>query len=151
MHPVRLVEIAELINLGKIPAAYVVILRERNGDRCLPVTLGAFEGLYLEHGLCGSSAPRPLMHELMVAMLRTVHCELKAVHIHGWQSIFFAVAQLRRGIEELAFECRPGDALALAALADTPVYVSETLLAQEGRPYPQEAMRWRAQMGRLQT
>lgn len=142
------VEIADLIPLSLEPAAYVVLLLDRQQDRCLAITMGGFEGQSLERGLNGSSAPRPLTHQLMAHMLQVLGAELEEVCIVRWEgATYYATAQIRQGEDVKVLDCRPSDALNLAVLAGRPIYVSEEVFAQGGRPYPEEGARWRGVKG----
>lgn len=141
-----LVEIADLIPLAIARVTHVVILHEREGRRCLSITLEGFEGHNLQRGLQGSSSPRPLTHQLLGSMFQALDCELEEVRIERWKrETFYATIQLRKGCDVIVLDSRPGDALSLAVLAAKPIYVAEEVFAEAGRPYPQEAIRWRTQ------
>lgn len=140
------VEIADLIPLSIEPAAYVVLLLDRAGDRCLSITMGGFEGQSLERGLNGSMATRPMTHQLMATALQVLGATLEEVAVVRWEgATYYATAKIRQGAEAKSLDCRPSDALNLAVLAGSPVYVVNEVLAQCGRPYPEETARWRAQ------
>ena len=108
----------------------IVLLRERDGGRHVPIWIGAAEATAIAYAQEGVVPPRPLTHDLMVTMITALGRTLEKVHI----------TSLREGVfhAELVFDAgtvlsaRPSDAIALALRAATPILASEELLDEVG-------------------
>lgn len=108
----------------------IVLLREREGQRYVPIWIGAPEATAIAYAQQGVDPPRPLTHDLMVTVIRELGHTLSAVHI----------TELRQGtfISELHFSngtvvsARPSDAIALALRAATPIFAADALLDEVG-------------------
>jgi RNA polymerase sigma factor (sigma-70 family) len=111
----------------------VVLLRERDGERRLPIWIGAFEGDALALHLGGESMPRPLTADLMARLVEATGGRIEHVRISSLRDkTFYAVVAVKAGdrLEEL--DARPSDALNLAARVGAPIFVDEEVLDQAG-------------------
>ena len=112
----------------------VVLLRERDGDRRLPIWIGAFEGDALALHLGGESMPRPLTADLMARLLETMGGRVDHVRVSSLRDkTFYAVVAVAMGdrVEEL--DARPSDAFNLAARVGAPIYVDDDVFEQTAR------------------
>lgn len=108
----------------------VVLLRESDTTRYLPIWIGTPEATSIALHQEGVTPSRPLTHDLIVNLLNAIGERLVAVHItHMEDGVFFSNLILESGIEVGA---RPSDAIALALRSDAPVLASEDVLAQAG-------------------
>lgn len=107
----------------------MMLLKEVDGSRALPIWIGANEAASIASALEGEEPPRPLTHDLMVDVLESLGHSLQAVRITEVSSgTFYAVLDIDG--EEIS--ARPSDAVALAVRLGTPIYGDEELLDQVG-------------------
>lgn len=109
----------------------IVLLRERDGQRYLPIWIAAPEATAIAYAQQGVTPPRPLTHDLMVTVLQTLGHTLDQVQITSMEdNIFYAVLILDGGKTEIS--SRPSDAIALALRWATPIVATETVLDAAG-------------------
>jgi uncharacterized protein len=112
----------------------IVLLKEREGTRYLPIWIGAVEATAIAFALQGVETPRPLTHDLFVDVLAELGVELAAVHVTDLRDgTFFAELQLIQGDRVFSVSARPSDAIALASrLDEVPILGAETVLEEAG-------------------
>lgn len=112
----------------------IVLLKERDGSRYLPIWIGAPEATAIAFALQGVETPRPLTHDLFVATLAALRTSLKEVHVTRLaEGTFFAELHLEREGEQTIVSARPSDAIALASrLDDIPILGAEEVLDEAG-------------------
>lgn len=112
----------------------IVLLKERDGSRYLPIWIGAPEATAIAFALQGVETPRPLTHDLFVATLAALKTSLKEVHVTRLsEGTFFAELHLEREGEQTIVSARPSDAIALASrLEDIPILGAEEVLEEAG-------------------
>jgi RNA polymerase sigma factor (sigma-70 family) len=111
----------------------IVVLREREGDRFVPIWMGAAEGDALAYRLTGGSPVRPLTSDLMVELLRATGGTIVQVAITALrEEVFYGSVAVRVDgrVEEL--DARPSDAMNLAVRVGAPILVDEAVLEQSG-------------------
>ncbi len=109
----------------------IVFLRERDGERTIPMVIGPFEAMAIQRGLRGEPFPRPLTHDLMIGLLDTLGVELRSVRIVKMEgNTFFAeLVLLKPDGGMLGIDCRPSDALALLARRpDVELLIADSVL-----------------------
>ncbi|MEX2325078.1 MAG: bifunctional nuclease family protein [Nitriliruptoraceae bacterium] len=112
----------------------IVLLKEREGSRYLPIWIGAVEATAIAFALQGVQAPRPLTHDLFVEVIHELGAELASIHVTELRDKTF-FAELRMAIDgrTVVVSARPSDAIALASrLKDIPIYSDEDVLAVAG-------------------
>lgn len=108
----------------------IVLLREREGQRYLPIWVGAPEATAIAYAQQGVQPPRPLTHDLMVILLEQLGHTLEEVRITRMhEGIYDAVLVLDGGRE---VDARPSDAIALALRSATPILATEEVLESVG-------------------
>jgi uncharacterized protein len=112
----------------------IVLLKEREGSRYLPIWIGAVEATAIAFALQGVETPRPLTHDLFVQVMEELGADLAAVHVTELRDgTFFAELHLTRGEDSYAISARPSDAIALASrLEDVPILGAEAVLDEAG-------------------
>ena len=112
----------------------IVLLKEREGTRYLPIWIGAVEATAIAFALQGVDTPRPLTHDLFVDVLEGLGVELVAVHVTDLRDgTFYAERQLMQGERTFTISARPSDAIALASrLDDVPILGAEAVLDEAG-------------------
>lgn len=104
---------------------HVVILREPQSNRVLPIWIGSAEALAIALELRGEKPPRPLTHDLMRNILDELGVRVVRVVIHDLvDRTYYAYITLETPFGMRDIDSRPSDALALALRANAPVYVS---------------------------
>lgn len=102
----------------------IVILRDVDGQRVLPIWVGAVEANAVALQIENVAPPRPLTHDLIRNLLSEFGAVLERVVIHDLKdSTFYAYLELKRGSDYLRIDVRPSDGLALALRTKAPIYV----------------------------
>ena len=117
----------------------IVLLKEVDGDRFIPIWVGATEATSIAFAQQGINPSRPLSHDLMRDILHTLDATLLAVQItHLRDGVFFATLQIRTNEDAaLAISARPSDAIALALRSQSNILASRELLEQVGIEIPE--------------
>jgi bifunctional DNase/RNase len=112
----------------------VVILKEKETSRYLPIWIGASEADAIAVKLQGTSVLRPLTHDLMQSVIDNLGGKVTSIIISDLQKdVFFAkVVLLNRDNEQLEIDSRPSDAIALAVRVQAPIYAEEDVLNRGG-------------------
>lgn len=114
----------------------IVLLRETDGDRYLPIWIGAVEASAIAFAQQGVVPQRPLTHDLLKDVLDALSSPLQEVRITSLDDgVFFAELVFASG---LAVSARPSDAIALALRTGSPVYAADEVLAEAGVAIPDE-------------
>lgn len=114
----------------------IVLLRESEGQRYLPIWVGAVEATAIAYAQQGVVPPRPLTHDLLRDVLAAVGADLQEVRITALRDgVYYAVLVFASGVEVSA---RPSDAIALALRTGTPIFGSEEVLDEAGIDLPDE-------------
>ncbi len=113
----------------------IVILREAEGQRILPIWIGPGEAQAIRRILSEEPFPRPLTHDLLVVTLEGLKAKITRVVIADLrENTFFASVIVEHEAQVLSIDARPSDSIALALRAKAPIYVNEALL----QPAPAE-------------
>jgi bifunctional DNase/RNase len=111
----------------------ILLLRERDGNRYLPIWIGTPEATAIALALEGVETARPLTHDLMKTLLDTLDADVERVDVTGLdEGTFFANLIIESDGEEYAISSRPSDAIALATRTGSPVYATKALLDEAG-------------------
>lgn len=114
----------------------IVLLRDRESGRYLPIWVGAVEATAIAYAQQGIVPPRPLTHDLMKDVLGALGVELSEVRITSLEDgVFYATLDLSNGAEVSA---RPSDAIALALRTGSAVRGTEEVLEAAGIELPDE-------------
>ncbi len=110
----------------------VVILKDTESEKQLPILIGPFEATAIALALEGTKVPRPLSHDLMKGMVDLLNAEVDRVVIHDIQdNTFFAKVVIKSKEGTVEVDSRPSDAIALALRADADIYVSNNIVLDE--------------------
>src|ERR1700709_2290144 len=132
MHPMRVVG-----DPVELPANQpVLLLREEDGVRYLPIWIGAVEASAIAFQQQGVKTARPLTHDLLRDVVQAVGSRLEAVHIPEVRDdTFYAELRFSGGVTVSA---RPSDAIALALRCDAAILGSDAVLEAAGIEIPDE-------------
>ena len=115
----------------------VVVLKERGGNRLLPIIIGISEVTAIKMKITGIQPPRPLTHDLLQNTISQLGATLQRIVITKLEfNTFFAKLILQTkegGLHEV--DARPSDSIAVAMRADAPIFVSEEVLNQVASSY----------------
>ena len=112
---------------------YAVVLGEQEGSRRLPIVIGGFEAQAIAVAMERMTPNRPLTHDLFKNTLETFDVELKEVIINNLlDGIFYARLVCLKDGEEIEFDSRTSDALAMAVRFNCPIYTYEFILDAAG-------------------
>ncbi len=111
----------------------IVLLKEVNGDRYLPIWIGAVEATAIAFALQGIETPRPMTHDLLRDILSETDVSVDRILISDLvDSTFYATIRMGRDGEEIEVSSRPSDAIALAVRINAPIFAEEQVLDQAG-------------------
>lgn len=114
----------------KIP---IVVLKEKNGDRLLMISIGGLEAQGIWLSLTKQATPRPLTHDLFSSVFEIGALSLKEVLITDFeQDIFRARLVFDQNGRHVELDCRPSDAIPIALRLDVPILVEEKILNEYG-------------------
>lgn len=126
----------ESVRVSLMSANQVVILKELDGERRLPIFIGKTEGDAITLHLNGVHVPRPLTHDLAANILSKLNARLSHVLISDLRNQhFYAMLIMRSGDDaegELTFDARPSDAIAIAVRMGCPIFVEEHVMDEAG-------------------
>jgi len=122
----------DILGLSTSPAsggAYALILKEVNGNRRLPIIIGAFEAQSIALEMEGIKPPRPLTHDLIKNILESMGSDLSEITISELKDGTFYARLIFDGQE---IDARPSDAIALAVRFGAPIFVMDKVMDEAG-------------------
>jgi len=123
--------VIESVRVHMLSNRHVVILKDTEGDRYLPIWIGAWEASAIAMRLQGLAAERPLTHDLFAAALDRLGVRVERVVISELtDETYHARIHLERDGVQVEVDARPSDALALAVRAEVPIFAADEVLAQ---------------------
>ncbi len=122
-------EILGLSSSAATGGAYAILLKEIDGNRRLPIIIGAFEAQAIALEIEGIKPPRPLTHDLLKNVIDNLGATVLEVIIDDLRdNTFFAKIILEIATLTNEVDSRPSDAIALAVRAQVPIYVAESVM-----------------------
>lgn len=116
----------------------VVILREKDGTRVLPIWIGPAEASAIAMVIQGVKAPRPMTHDLLKQLVVGLGAQLRRVVISQVKdNTYFAELLMSRDEELFQLDARPSDSIALALRLHAPIYTSDDLLDERSVEEPE--------------
>lgn len=113
----------------------IVLLKERDGERYLPIWIGTVEAAAIAQGMQGLVTVRPMTHDLMRDLLGGLGVSVdKVVITELREGTFFAEIQMTREGAKVNVSSRPSDAIALAVRLETPIYANEDVMRDASVP-----------------
>ena len=107
----------------------IVILKDKDGDRVLPIWVGIFEANAIALQIENIATPRPMTHDLLRNIITGFDGQVDRVVVSDLkENTFFAVIHLTVHGERMAIDARPSDAIALALRTRAPILVEETVI-----------------------
>jgi len=117
----------------------VVVLREVDSRRYLPIFIGPFEADAIAIALQGLEPQRPMTHDLLKAVFGELGASLRYILVNDLRDgTFYARIVVNQGAHTLEIDSRPSDAIALAVRSDVPIYVEPHVFEQASTPFEDE-------------
>lgn len=112
----------------------VIVLKEKEGTRFLPVVIGIAEVNAIKLKLSGIKPPRPLTHDLLISVIEKLGAKFQKVVIDRLENnTFYAKLYLSvNSTKEILIDARPSDSVALALRGGVPIFVEEAVLQEAG-------------------
>ncbi len=113
--------------------SYALVLAEKDGERRIPIIIGAFEAQAIALHLEELKPPRPLTHDLFKSFASAFDVVLKEVIIHKLEAgIFYAELYFFNGEDIVIIDSRTSDAVALALRFKCPIYTTKEIIEKAG-------------------
>ena len=123
--PVELVKIVIRENADQ----QFIFLKEKGGERSFPIVIGIFEALAIDRRIRGIETPRPMTHDLLASAIEALGGRVLRIVVSKLEeNTFYARLVMDRDGSELSLDCRPSDAIALAAQLDAAIFVAEEVI-----------------------
>ena len=107
----------------------IIVLRDREGQKVLPIWVGMLEANAVALQLENISTPRPMTHDLLHNVIRDLKASVEKVVVCDLhENTFFAVIYLSQNGDTLAIDARPSDAIALALRTRAPIFVEDSVI-----------------------
>jgi hypothetical protein len=107
----------------------IVILRDKVGERVLPIWVGIFEANAIALQIENIATPRPMTHDLLRNVISDLNGRVEKIVVTDLrETTFYALIYLTVGSETVAVDARPSDALALALRTQAPIFVEEHVI-----------------------
>jgi len=111
----------------------VVILKEKTSDRYLPIWIGPAEADAIAVKLQGVEVPRPLTHDLLNEVIKTLGARVSSIIVCDLKNdTFYAKVVLEVDGGQIEVDSRPSDAIALAVRVEVPIYADDSVLDRAG-------------------
>ena len=119
----------------------IVILRDKDGQKVLPIWVGIFEANAIALQIENISTPRPMTHDLLRNVIHDLKADIQKIVVSDLKdNTFYALIYLLVNGESMAIDARPSDAIALALRARAPIFVEDTVIdnAKSSDPVPEK-------------
>ena len=114
----------------------VVVLQEKDGERRFPIIIGFPEVYAIHRAINDEPFPRPLTHELIGSILRSMDVTLERVVVNDLRGgTFYGRLILKQNGDTYDVDSRPSDAIALAAQMGAPIFVEEHVLDKASKDF----------------
>lgn len=125
--------IVDSIRVNLVTQNRVLFLRERQGDRHLPIWIGEFEAQAIVLEMQGMTPQRPLPYDLLMSMLGDLDARVARVVVNDLShDIYYARIVVERTGEFFEIDSRPSDAIAVAVRAQCPIFVDDSVMDRAG-------------------
>ncbi len=126
--------IIDSIRVSLMSQHRVVVLKDMNRERFLPIWIGPCEAEAITVKLQEMPAARPLTHDLLRSVIRELGGRVVHILISDLrQDVYYARIVVEVAGEQIEIDSRPSDAIALAVRVSVPIFVSETVMDKAAR------------------
>jgi bifunctional DNase/RNase len=107
----------------------IVILKEVEGERTLPIWIGLLEATAIASELEGIKFSRPMTHDLLKNIMGLIDLKVNKVEVCDLKNnTYYALIYINHKGKEISIDARPSDALALSLRVDAPIFVAEEVI-----------------------
>jgi uncharacterized protein len=107
----------------------IVILRDKEGQKVLPIWVGIFEANAIALQIENVSTPRPMTHDLLRNIIHDLKASVEKIVVCDLQeNTFYALIYLGLDGDTVAIDARPSDAIALALRTKAPIFVEDAVI-----------------------
>jgi uncharacterized protein len=107
----------------------IIILRDQEGQRILPIWVGVFEANAIALQIENVQTPRPMTHDLLKNIIDDLSASVERIVVTELkENTFYALIHLRRNGHSIEVDARPSDAIALALRTQSPIFVEEAVI-----------------------
>lgn len=107
----------------------IIILRDTDGQRVLPIWVGVFEANAIALQIENITTPRPMTHDLLRNVIHDLKANIQKIVVSDLrENTFYALIYLTVNGEAMAIDARPSDAIALALRAQAPIFVEDSVI-----------------------
>jgi len=107
----------------------IIILRDQEGQRILPIWVGVFEANAIALQIENVQTPRPMTHDLLKNIIDDLSAQVERIVVTELkENTFYALIHLRRNGHSIEVDARPSDAIALALRTRSPIFVEEAVI-----------------------
>lgn len=117
------------LTLDPITKMPIIILTDLEGGKALPIWIGIFEANAIALEIEKVETPRPMTHDLMMNIMKTLGTKISRVIVHDLrENTFFASIIVENNGTEMHIDSRPSDAIALAVRSGSPIFVTRKVM-----------------------
>jgi bifunctional DNase/RNase len=121
----------------------ILVLCDEAKMRALPIWIGTAEANAIARNLLEVEVTRPKTHNLLANTISTLGFKVKRIEINDLEAeTFYATIRLERNAEnsteEIGLDARPSDAVAVALIAEAPIFVSPSIVLESSYPVDAE-------------
>ncbi|NJN17590.1 MAG: bifunctional nuclease family protein [Oscillochloris sp.] len=131
--------VVDSIRVSLLTQHRVVVLRETDSKRYLPIWIGPFEADAIAMAIQGHEPQRPMTHDLLKMTIGEMGGQISHIFVNDLQdNTFFARIVIEQHGRTVEIDARPSDAIALATRTEVPIYVENAVLDQAGVFFDEE-------------
>ena len=106
----------------------VIFLKEKDGERSFPIIIGVSEAIEINRKITDVKTPRPMTHDLVRNVMRSLDAHLKFVVVDALKdATFYAKLHVGHDSKEVKIDARPSDAVAIAVAEKVPIFVDDSV------------------------
>ncbi|EFO81102.1 protein of unknown function DUF151 [Oscillochloris trichoides DG-6] len=125
--------VVDSIRVSLLTQNRVVVLRETDSTRYLPIWIGPFEAEAIAMAIQGHEPVRPLTHDLLKSLIGDLGGQISHIFVNDIRdSTFYARIVIEQDGRTIEVDARPSDAVALAVRTEAPIYVENHVIEQAG-------------------
>ncbi len=112
----------------------IVILKEIDGERTLPIWIGLLEATAIASELEGIKFSRPMTHDLLKNIMAETEIKVNRIEVCDLKNnTYFALIHIHHMGKDMTIDARPSDALALSLRVQAPIFVSEEVIKKSSQ------------------
>ncbi|MFH0790646.1 MAG: bifunctional nuclease family protein [Candidatus Omnitrophota bacterium] len=110
----------------------LIVLKEKNGQRILPIVIGLIEASAIKSRVSGFNPPRPLTHDLLFTIIENLEAKIEQVIIDKLEENTFHAKLIIKTASGMVktIDARPSDSIALAVRGHASIFVEDNVISQ---------------------